>query len=104
MTDPHQFEKIQRENMRWRILQTAEVSHPWPVREDLLLSTVAGPDMPITSTDLRREVAYLERRELVTVKNRGLGPYLVELTRYGLDLAQYTIDCQPGIARPEKYW
>ena len=25
-------------------------------------------------------------------------------SRYGVDIAEYTIDCEPGIARPAKYW
>ena len=32
------------------------------------------------------------------------GPWHAELTRYGVDVAEYTIDCEPGIARPAKYW
>ena len=30
--------------------------------------------------------------------------WFADLTRLGVDLAEYTIDCQPGIARPDKYW
>lgn len=104
MTDPNLFEKNQREVLRWRILQTLDVGHPYPVREDTLLATVGGPDMPITNTDVRREVAYLEKRDLVSISGRGLGPWMMELTRYGLDVAQYAVECQAGIARPEKYW
>ena len=26
-----------------------------------------------------------------------------DLTRHGVDVAEYTVDCEPGIARPAKY-
>ena len=32
------------------------------------------------------------------------GRWFADLTRIGVDLAEYTIPCEPGIARPEKYW
>jgi hypothetical protein len=28
---------------------------------------------------------------------------LAELTRYGVDIVEYTIACEPGIARPKKW-
>ena len=30
--------------------------------------------------------------------------WFADLTHLGVDIAEYTIDCQAGIARPEKYW
>ena len=30
--------------------------------------------------------------------------WFADLTRYGVDVAEYTVDCQPGVARPAKYW
>ena len=32
------------------------------------------------------------------------GRWFADLTRFGTDVAEYTIDCDPGIARPQKYW
>ncbi len=105
MSDPNYVEKKRREVLRWRILQTLEISHPYKFREDMLLATVGGPDMPITQADLRREIVYLEKRELVEISGRGMEPcWLCELSYHGLDIAQYTAECFAGIARPEKYW
>ena len=32
------------------------------------------------------------------------GHWHSKLDRLGIDMVEYTIDCQAGIARPQKYW
>lgn len=98
------LEKKRREVLRWRILQTLNVGRPYPVGEDLLFSTVAGPDMPVTPMEIRRELDYLEDRKLIELSGKGSSTWSANLTRYGVDLVEYTIECDPGIARPRKYW
>lgn len=98
------LEKNRREILRWRILQALDVGRPYPVSDDLLLATVAGEDMPATITDMRRELDYLEDRALLKVFGKETPHWTADLTRYGVDLVEYTIDCDPGIARPTKYW
>lgn len=98
------LEKNRREVLRWRILQTLDVGRPYPVSEDIMLSTVVGDDMPLTPRELRRELDYLEDRKLVVITGKDTPSWSTELTRYGVDLVEYTIDCDPGIARPRKYW
>jgi len=105
VVDRDHIEKTRRETLRWRILQTLNIGRPFPVSEDTLMQAVAGPDMPLTQHDLRREIDYLETRELLVVAGRGMQPnWDCKLTRHGVDLAEYEIDCEPGIARPPKYW
>ena len=99
------LEKNRREALRWRILQTLDVGRPYPVSDDILIATVAGEDMPVTITDLRRELDYLEERDLLKISGKDDNVHWqAELTRTGIDLVEYTIDCDPGIARPKKYW
>lgn len=102
--DAHEMEKQRREVLRWRIIQTLNIGRPYPVSEDILYQTVAGPDMPVTQHDMRKELDYLRIRELLTIKGQGTHKWSALLTRYGVDLAEYEIDCEPGIARPQKYW
>ena len=45
---------------------------------------------------------YLESRDLVKVFTDPLGQVSAELTRFGIDIAEYTVDVEPGIARPPK--
>ena len=98
------LEKTQRETLRWRILQTLDVGRPYPVSEDVLTTTVSGDDMPITQRELRRELDYLEDRKLLSIKGKDTAIWSAELTHYGVDVVEYTVECFPGIARPKKYW
>ena len=98
------LERQRREVLRWRILQTLDVGRPYPVSEDILLATVVGDDMPISPRELRRELDYIEDRKLIVLIGRDTACWSAELTRYGVDIVEYTIDCHPGIARPKKYW
>jgi hypothetical protein len=93
-----------KEVLRWRIMQTLNVGRPYPVGEDTILATVAGDDMPITPLDLRREMDYLEDRKLVCLTGKNTPIWAAELTHYGVDVVEYTLECHPGIARPPKYW
>lgn len=102
--DRELIDKNRREVLRWRIVQTLEIGRPYPVSEDILFQTVAGPDMPVTSFDVRRELDYLRVRELLIIKGQGTPQWHAALTRHGVDLAEYNIACEPGVARPVKYW
>ena len=98
------LEKARREALRWRILQTLNVGRPYAVGEDVLLATVGGEDMPVTPMELRRELDYLEDRKLIELSGKCNPLWSASLTRYGVDLVEYTVECDPGIARPGKYW
>lgn len=102
--DQGEADKVRREVLRWRILQTINIGRPYPLGEDVIYQTVAGPDMPVTTADVRRQLDYLDTRELVVVDGRGTPMWTAKLTRHGVDLVEYEIDCESGIARPQKYW
>ena len=103
--DPAELEKTRRETMRWRIIQTLHIGSPYALAEDTILQAVTGPDLPGTQLDVRKELTYLEARELIVIDGRGEAPlWRAQLTRHGTDLAEYTIPCEPGIGRPQKYW
>jgi hypothetical protein len=101
MIDP---EKARRENLRWFILLTLNSARPLGASEAVILSTVRGIIQDCTNHELRSELKYLECRELVVLKGIGGPCWHAELTRIGVDVVEYTVDCDPGIARPEKYW
>ena len=83
--------KVRRESMRWNILLTLNNARPIGAYE-------------ATALELRRELDYLADRSLVDLKKEPSGRWFADVTRYGVDIAEYTVDCQPGIARPVKYW
>lgn len=96
--------KVRRESLRWYIILTLNTSRPVDPHEVVVLSTIQGIFPDATSLELRRELDYLADRSLVTLNKQPVGVWICGLTHYGVDIAEYTIACNPGIARPEKYW
>lgn len=102
----HQIDhtRLRREALRWLILLTLNNARPIGAFEGLIL-TVAQSEYPdATAMELRREMDYLGERELVKVDKQPSGRWFAMLTRHGVDVAEYTVACEPGIARPAKYW
>jgi hypothetical protein len=97
------MDKARRETSRWLILQCLNCARPVGASEALLLSAM-GDTAQITPRELRRELDYLEERELLEISGRESPQWTAKLTRIGVDLVEYTIPCEPGIARPQKYW
>lgn len=101
MIDPA---KARRESLRWFILLTLNTSRPVDPHETVVLSTIQAVYPDATPMELRKELDYLADRSLVTLDKQPSGQWICGLTHYGVDIAEYTIDCFPGIARPAKYW
>ena len=96
--------KIRREGIRWTILLTLNNARPVGAWEELVLTTLQAMYQDITPLELRRELDYLHDRALAVVTKDPGGRWFADLTRDGIDVAEYTVDCDPGIARPAKYW
>jgi hypothetical protein len=96
--------KVRREALRWLILLTLNNARPIGAFEGPILSVAQSEYPDATPLELRRELDYLHDRELVRVDKQPSGRWLAELTRSGTDVAEYTVACEPGIARPAKYW
>lgn len=97
------MDKARRESNRWLILQCLNCARPIGAGEALLLSALADATT-ITQVELRRELDYLQERQLVETSGRQSPQWHAKLTRIGVDLVEYTVPCEPGIARPQKYW
>lgn len=96
--------KARREHLRWLILLTLNNARPIGAFEGPILSVAQSEYPDATALELRRELDYLHDRQLVAIERKPDGRWFAELTRYGVDVAEYTVACEPGIARPEKYW
>lgn len=96
--------KVRRESMRWYILLTLNNARPNDTNENLVLQTVQGIFPDATALEVRKELDYLSSRLLVEVKKEPSGIWYADLTALGVDVAEYTVDVHPGIARPPKYW
>lgn len=95
--------RAQREEARWRILKTLDAGRPGTLSESVVLRVLQDIRLPVTVSGLRRELDYLEERELVKIHDRHEPTWTAELTRLGVDLVEYTVPCDPGIARPKKW-
>lgn len=98
------FLKALREQIRWIALDAVQHGRPYPVAEPLILGAIQGIPVQCTALELRRELDYLEDRGLVQIRRLEGAPWTVELTRTGMDVVEYTVDVEPGISRPKKYW
>lgn len=96
--------KIRRETIRWQVLLTLLNAAPMGAWEELILSVIQATYPDSTALELRKALDYLSDRELVKLDKKPDGRWFADLTRYGTDVAEYTVNCDPGIARPAMYW
>lgn len=99
-------QKQMREQVRWLILATLNAGRPMGVNEDMILSAINAVPVLLTRMELRKELDYLEARNLIEIGSRNdpSARWFPKLTRAGIDVVEYTVDCDPGIARPHKWW
>ena len=88
--------RVRRESLRWSLLVALNKTRPYTASETLLLDVSRAIYPDTTSLELRRELDYLADRKMVDLEKKPSG--------LGVDLVEYTVECGPGIARPEKYW
>lgn len=96
--------RIRRESLRWYLLLALNNARPEEVCEEIIQTTMRSIYQDVTPMEVRKELDYLEGRDLVKLRKEPSGRWWSDLTRYGVDIVEYTITCEPGIARPEKYW
>lgn len=97
--------RLRREFIRWILLialNNARASGG--ASETLLLQIIQGEYADATALEVRAELDYLEARDLVAIDRRPDGRWVADIGRYGIDVVEYSVDCDPGIARPKKYW
>lgn len=95
--------KARRENIRWFLLVTANVSRPAGIYTEAMLPIIQATYPDATHKEVRVQLDYLEERNLVKITRDGMDRWFVELTRYGIDLVEYTLPVEPGIARPQMH-
>lgn len=96
--------KLRRENLRWYILLALNNSRPEELFETIILQTMQGIYPDATAKEIRVELDYLEDRRLLHIRKTPDNLWFADLNRLGVDIVEYTVDCEAGIARPQKYW
>ena len=98
------LDKVRREQLRWIMLLALNHARPYGTYEEVLLATAQAIYVDATALEIRRTLDYLKDRGLVQLRKEPIGRWWADLTHFGTDIVEYTVDCEPGIARPEKYW
>ena len=93
-------EKTRREDMRWHLLAAVNLSRPTGIYTEPLLAIVRSVYPDATHQEVRRQLDYLEARQMVLIAKDPMDRWMVDLTRVGIDFVEYTISAAPGIARP----
>lgn len=96
--------KVRREGLRWYLILACNNARPESLNEDVIQMTMRSIYPDTTPIEVRRELDYLNDRGLVHLRKEPSGRWWAALTRDGVDIAEYTVDCDPGIARPAKYY
>lgn len=96
--------RIRRETIRWQIILTLNMARPMGAFEKMVLSVIQAEYPDSTQQEVRRELDYLDDRNLIDLEKKPDGRWFSKLSRYGVDVAEYTVDVEPGIARPAKYY
>ena len=98
------IERARREGMRWQIISMLHKARPYTSSETFVRQVLDGIYPGVTALEVRQQLDYLLDRKMLQLNKQPYGEWFADLTRLGVDIAEYTIDCQPGIARPVKYW
>lgn len=97
-------DKVRRESLRWYLILALYNAQPEELCEEVIQTTMRSIYPDASPIEVRKQLDYLEGRELVKLRKEPSGRWWGDLTRHGIDMAEYTIECEPGIARPLKYW
>lgn len=100
MIDPA---KARREGLRWNLLKLLHMAAPYTTNEGLMLDTMRGIYPDASQDEVRRQLDYLFDRKLIDLVKTPSGAWFADIGRYGVDIVEYTVDCDPGIARPPRY-
>ena len=87
--------------VRWVILQTLYNARPIGAVESLIRSVVETVDS-CSQLELRQELDYLRDRNVISIHDEHTGTWRAEIGRYGVDIVEYTVPVEPGIARPRR--
>ena len=95
------MDKVRRES---NLMLALNKARPYTSNERFLLAVMQAIYPDATALELRRELDYLADRRMLELVKEPSGTWFGDLTRLGVDVVEYTVDCGPGIARPQKYW
>ena len=91
---------VRHQAIRWHLLSAINLSRPQGMYTQGLLPIIQSVYPDATENEIRRELDYLAERRLLKIAKDGFDRWMVEMMRYGIDVVEYTVECDPGISRP----
>lgn len=88
--------------IRWAILRTCRVGGHLGATETMVRDVLVADYPAVSRAFIRDQFDYLEKRELIEVERSDLDPWRASLARYGYDVVEYQVECDPGIRRPPR--
>jgi hypothetical protein len=105
LTQSQTVEHLRASKARWIILLTLNTARPIGTCAELVWAVLQNVYPDATALETRRELDYLADHALIKIHEHPAGRCSARLTRLGVDLVDYNVDCDPGIARPAPpYW
>ncbi len=98
-----ELDRARREELRWLILRTLYAAQDVGTTEAIIRNAIEPCVPDVTVTEIRKGLDYLEERKLVAVSDRHRPVWFAKINRYGIDLVEYTVAVEPGIARPKEW-
>ena len=96
------LDQKRREEARWRILRVLDAGRPIGVSEHIVWECLNDAKIPFSINEVRRELDYLRERDLIELEGEDSDTWYAKLNRHGVDVVEYTVPVEPGIARPPK--
>lgn len=103
MPDTLDIVQKRKEDARWRILRILDSGRPIAVSELIIWRVLTDVHIPFSLNDVRREMDYLQDRKLIVIEGVDSDIWFGKLTHDGIDVVEYTVPVEPGIARPRKW-
>jgi hypothetical protein len=94
--------RAEREQLRWLVLAALWHARPYGATEDLLLRCAAEIPLRAGVADVRRELDWLAKRELVTLDRDG-PVWQAAIDAAGEDVYDHRVPAPSGLARPPKW-
>ena len=88
--------------IRWAIIRTCRVGGHLGATETMIREVIVVDYLGADRTFIRDQLDYLQKRKLIELERSEVEPWRATLTRYGYDVADYQVDCEPGIRRPPR--
>lgn len=98
------FDKNERETMRWRLLKVLAAGSPWPVSEGLAQVALEDAALRVSPAELRKQLQYLADKGLLVIHGKDGPVWQGQLTSAGTDVVEFAAVCPAGIRRPAKWY